>query len=241
MSDAASLIVFVLGVVLGSSVIPGLMWLGYREEAKARWPRRVVGTQVVNAAKYREAVVPTFGGERPPFNVRVAAIGAWGLGQMFLPGLALGLFGLLVVIGVVSIPGLILAWKNFFTGRTLLLGERGAEEKARSLASFTVILNVLVLAVVAVGSLWNLATATSALRALREIVALGGPVALYAAISLMHARFLRRAADEIEAHNLRLDEEALSGVRVDVDQFSAQLGSDELPAVEPATQAARGS
>jgi len=33
----------------------------------------VVGTQVVNAAKYREAVVRTFGGEGPPFNVRVAA------------------------------------------------------------------------------------------------------------------------------------------------------------------------
>lgn len=239
MTDAASLIVFVLAVVLGSSVIPGLMWLRHRDEARARWPRRVVGTQMVNAAKYREAVVPTFGAEGPPLNVRIAAIGAWGLGQMFLPGLVAGLFGLLVLVGIVSIPGLILAWMNFFAGKSLLLGERGAEEKARSLAKFTVVLNVLVLAVVAGLSLWTLATSTSTLRAVREIVALGVPVALYAVISLFHTRFLRKAADEIEAHNIALDEAALSGVRVDVEQFSSQLGADELPADEPVAQPAR--
>lgn len=240
MSDAASAIVIVLAVLLGLSVIPGIMWLRYRDEARARWPPRVVGTQVVHAAKYREAVVPTYGEEGTPLNVRIAAIGAWGLGQMFLPGLFLGLFGLLFVVGIVSIPGLILAWKNFFAGKSLLLGERGAEEKARRLAKFTVVLNVLVLAVVAGLSLWTLATSTSTLHDVREIVMLGGPVTLYAVISLCHAHFLRKAADEIEAHHIALDEGALSGVRVDVEPFSSQLGADELPANQSVTQPERG-
>lgn len=243
MSDTASFVMFILAVVFGSSVLPTLMWLGHRDEARARWPRRVVGTQVVSSAKYREAVVPSFGAEGAPLNVRIAAIGAWGLGQMFLPGLALGLFGLIVLVGVVSLPGLILAWKLFFLGKSLYLGERESAEKARGLATFATVLNVIVLLVVAVLSAWNLATASSTARALWESVALGGPVVLYALISLVHARFLRSAADEVDARNHALDEEALSGVRVGVDQFAAQIdpSAAEPVLVAPAMQGVRSA
>lgn len=237
MSDTASFVMFILAVVFGSSVIPTLMWVGHRDEARARWPRRVVGAQVVSAAKYREAVVPSFGAEGAPLNVRIAAIGAWGLGQMFLPGLALGLFGLIVLVGVVSLPGLILAWKLFFLGKSLYYGERESAEKARGLATFATVLNVIVLLVVAVLSAWNLASASNTVRALGESVALGGPVVLYALISLVHARFLRKAADEVDARNHALDEEALSGVRVDAQQFASQIDAPNEPVMEPVSVA----
>ncbi len=215
MTDLMSLIQLCAGVVLGSSVLPGLMWWLYRRPAQAQWPPHKIGAEVVSSGQYREAVVPSFSAEGPPMDVKIAALGAWGLGQMFLPGLALGLFGLIVLVGVVSIPGLILAWKLFFLGKPLLNGEHEAAEKARGLATFATVLNVIVLVVTALLSLFAIfGNRGSFTHNLLSTAMLAGPTALYAVISLVHASYLRKAAAAIDANAAAQDAERATGVRV---------------------------
>lgn len=201
MRDVFEMAALVSGVMLGTSVIPGMLWWWHHERAREQWPARQIGTEPVSS-QYREGHVPKFSAEGVPMPVRVAAIGAWGLGQMFLPGLALGLFGLIILVGVVSIPGLILAWKLFFLGKPLLHSERGTPERARSAAVFARLLNYLVIFVslgLWIGSAVNVSY-RPVLTSLAQTAPLALPVVLYAIISLVHARFLDRAADAVEAN-----------------------------------------
>lgn len=219
MSEVASLIAFCLAVPAATSVVPGLLYWLYRREAVEHWPPRQVGTEVVSGAKYREGAVPMFSQEGPSKNVLLAAIGCWGLGQMFVPGLLAGLFGLIVVVGVVSIPGLILAWKLFFLGKPLLRGEREAADKARGLASFANGLNALVVVVTGLLAMYTLLS--SRRGDWLNVLLLALPVLLYAAISLAHARFLHKAADEIDEKFRALDAQFETNVRVDAGSFAA--------------------
>lgn len=201
MSDVFEMAMLVIGVMLGTSVIPGALWWWHHTEARAHWPARQIGTEPVSS-QYREGHVPKFSAEGVPMSVRVAAIGAWGLGQMFLPGLALGLFGLIIMIGVVSIPGLILAWKLFFLGKPLLHSERGTPERARSAAVFARVLNVLVILVtlgIWIGSAVNVSY-RPVIESLKQTSVIALPTLLYAMISMVHASFLDRAADAVEAN-----------------------------------------
>lgn len=202
-------------------VIPAAMWYANRSEADAQWPPRRTGTQVVNAGQYREGYAPTFSEKGPPRDVLIAALGAWGLGQMFVPGLAVGLFGLLVVVGVVSIPGLILAWRLFFLGKPLLRGAPEAAPKARGLATFARVLNTIVIAVTALLMAAKMADRSFALHTVYETLLLGGPVLLYAVISMIHARFLDRAADAIDEHNSVSG--VATGVRVEPEEAMAAM------------------
>lgn len=211
-----SLILFgVITLVLG---VPTAMWFKTWPEALGRWLPRIVGTESISRGQFRDAVVPKFRSDGPPMAVRLAALGSWILGTMFVPGLMLGLFGLVVMgLGLVSIPGLILAWRLFFLGRPLLLGDPEAAMKARGLARFARVLNYVVLAVTGFAmavqlsgmlrhSIWRSGTSGLLLTLM---------VAVYGGVSLTHAALLDRAAKAIE------DQEAtnravLGGLRIEL-------------------------
>ncbi|MDP3276896.1 MAG: hypothetical protein Q8Q09_16970 [Deltaproteobacteria bacterium] len=191
-----------VGLMAATSIIPWVMWIVAKRKGEGRWTRRVEGVTQVGE-DYRGAVAPTFAAPDAPIEVKLAAIGCWALGQMFIPGLAAGMFGLFVLVGLVSIPGLILAARLFLLGKPLLRGELIAAEKADSLAHFATILNTAILSIVGVGFLGTVATALVNQRPEALLVPLfyGLPIAFYAAISLLHANLLRRAAKAIVANH----------------------------------------
>jgi hypothetical protein len=191
-------IVLVLFVLLAFPVVPAGLWFTNRARAYSHWAPRVIGTQKVASGQYREASAPTFGEPEPPLMVKLAALGCWGLGQMFVPGLALGLFGLLVLIGLVSIPGLILAAKLFRLGGPLMRGEIESAAKARSLATFARVLNGITVGIVGVSAVMSLASSGNAASQLLATTLFSAPVLFYAMISLVHAKLLDLAADEVE-------------------------------------------
>lgn len=86
--------------------------------------------------------VPRFGA-RAPALVRATALSCFVFGQMFVPGLVLGIFGLMVAgVGLVSIPGLAVAAKIYRTGFALLRREpRVAFFRARDAATWALWLN----------------------------------------------------------------------------------------------------
>jgi hypothetical protein len=133
---------------------------------------------------------------------------------------------LIVVVGVVSIPGLILAWQLFFLGKPLLRGAPEAAPKARSAATFARVLNALVIAVTTVGmAVSTFGNGGFRSRGATDALLLGGPVLLYALMSLVHARYLDRAADAIDAHNA--NPEVTTGVRVDAYEAVAAMADSE--------------
>ncbi|MDP3273911.1 MAG: hypothetical protein Q8Q09_01865 [Deltaproteobacteria bacterium] len=191
-----------VGLMASTAIIPWVMWIITKRKGEGRWTRRADGmTQV--GEDYRGAVAPTFAAPEAPIEVKLAAVGCWALGQMFIPGLAAGVVGLFMLVGLVSIPGLILAARLFLLGKPLLRGELAAAEKADSLAVFATVLNTVILALVGVTvaasvlNSWMHGIAKPTLDTL--MVAL--PVAFYAAISLVHANLLRRAAKAIVANH----------------------------------------
>jgi len=109
----------------------------------------------VRVAPYRMArVVPGHTQKAPPI-VRWAAISCFFFGQMFLPGLALGLIGLVAMgVGLVSIPGLIVAARLWAAGIHLLKGTPEAIGNARSAARWSVQLNVLISVVCIAGGVF---------------------------------------------------------------------------------------
>lgn len=228
---------YALALAFVSSLVPTALWLKHRAKARERWQPRQIGTQVIAGGQYREGVVPAFGSAGPPRDVLIAALGCWGLGQMFLPGLALGLFGLLMVVGVVSIPGLILAWRLFFLGKRLLMGERDAADKARELATFAAVLNLLVLFVTGSITAYHLAT-HSFYGALTELM-LALPVALYATVSLVHAWFLRRAASAIDAEHAASS--VATDVRVDASDIAAAFEAPPALVDAPVSEVTQGA
>lgn len=125
-------------------------------EARWRWRWREVpaGRVVADATStgvYRGGGdVPRYLHEAPRL-VRWTAFSCFLFGQMFVPGLAMGLFGLVMAgVGIVSIPGLITAAKIYRVGFSLLRREhRVAVFRARDAAAWALWLN----GVIFVGSL----------------------------------------------------------------------------------------
>src|SRR5262249_50570300 len=122
-------------------------------ERRWRWRWREVETGRIPALAgsplYRESPsVPVFL-DRAPAAVRAMAFSCLLLGQMFVPGLALGMVGLLVAgAGVVAIPGLMVAWRLYSAGLHLLRRTpRHAYWQARSAASSALWLNGIIFAI----------------------------------------------------------------------------------------------
>jgi hypothetical protein len=117
-------------------------------EGRWRWRWRQVQAGRVAADNtahgiYREGgEVPRYLHEAPRL-VRWTAFSCFLFGQMFVPGLAVGLFGLLVAgVGILSIPGLITAAKIYRVGFALLRRDRRAAVfRARDAAAWALWLN----------------------------------------------------------------------------------------------------
>ena len=215
-----------VGLVIG---VPTALWVRTWPDSLERWLPHVVGTERITRGQFRDAVVPRYRADGPPVPVRLAALGSWILGTMFVPGLLLGLSGLFVAgLGVVSIPGLILAWRLFSLGRPLLLGLPEAAVKARGLARFARILNYVVLACCGLAGGLHLIERWGHGRygSSGGVEALILLVVTYAGISLAHAALLDRAADAIDEQQ-SAGQSTLAGVRIDL-----PMGAGEIPMSE---------
>ncbi|MDO9016422.1 MAG: hypothetical protein Q8S73_44420 [Deltaproteobacteria bacterium] len=221
-------VLFLLGFVALVIGVPTAMWIRTWPDSLEHWLPHVVGTEHITRGQFRDAVVARYRGDGPPVAVRLAALGAWILGTMFVPGLMLGVSGLFVAgIGVVSIPGLVLAWRLFALGRPLLLADPEAAVKARGLARFARILNYVVLACCGLaGGLQLLERWGHGHYGSGGVEALILLVATYAGISLAHAALLDRAAEAIDEQH-GVGQPALAGVRIDL-----PLAAGEIPTAE---------
>lgn len=133
---------------------------------------------------------PVLGLERAPKAIRRTALWSMYMGQMAIPGGLLGLFGLAFAgIGMVAIPGMILAIRIYMLGFKLLRRDPRAEQEARFLARFAVILNIVAVTLGIV-----LAAASGG-----ELLALALVLAVYGAVSFAHARAMRHCADILAA------------------------------------------
>jgi hypothetical protein len=157
-------------------------------ESRWRWRWREI--EVGRVAADGQGGIYRAGGEVPrfwsraPTLVRVAAFSCFLFGQMFLPGLVLGVFGMVMAgIGLVSIPGLITAAKIYRAGFALLRREpRTAYFRARDAAAWALWLNVILMS----GSLVALATGR------HSTVAVVAVVDGYGALSIVQALLLKR-------------------------------------------------
>ena len=185
----------IVGVgLLGCAAIP--LWAS-ESRWRWRWQEVEVGRVPVDAAQgaYREsASVPRYLAAAPRL-IRLAAFTCFLFGQMFVPGLLMGLFGLMALgMGVVSIPGLVTAAKLYSTGFALLRREpRAAYFKARSAAAWAIWLNTLVFA-------GSVLIELTPIRATRLDGGLGLMlfVNAYGALSIAQALFLRHVANRYE-------------------------------------------
>jgi hypothetical protein len=113
-----------------------------------------------------------------------------------VPGGMLGLFGTVFAgIGLVSIPGMILAIRIWRLGYAMLRRDPKAEQEARKLDRFAVVLNLVGIAV---------AIFLFALAPGGEMAVVSLTLVVYAAVSFAHAKALRRCA-ELLAVERRLD------------------------------------
>lgn len=147
------------------------------------------------AAPTREVLVQG----RAPKLIRTTALWSIYMGQMAVPGALLGLFGALfgAGLGLLSIPGLILAVRIWRLGYALLRRDHDAEHEARALHRFAVWLNGFVIALVGVITLLGGLV----------FVPLLAVVVVYGAISFAHALAMRECA-ELLAEDRRLRGEA---------------------------------
>jgi hypothetical protein len=130
-------------------------------ESRWRWRWREIEVGRV-AADGGSVGVYRAGGDVPrylqeaPRLIRWTAFSCFLFGQMFVPGLALGLFGMVMAgIGLTSIPGLITAAKIYRAGFALLRRQpRLAYFRARDAAAWALWLNGIIL----VGSILVMAT-----------------------------------------------------------------------------------
>jgi hypothetical protein len=170
-------------------VVPSLAYAALRAQARLAWPTAVTYEPLdpAEAGPYRGPARPVFGPREvdgsggPPAVVRAAAFASFFLGQMFLPGLLLGLVGLFYSgLGLLSVPGLVLAWRVFGLGVGLLRRTPGVARRAERAATFAYVLNAVVFAA---GFVFTFAKPPL------------GPVLIgYAFVSIGHGALLRRAA-----------------------------------------------
>jgi hypothetical protein len=135
-----------LGLIgLGMLTAPLVPFVLVERRWRWRWREVEAGRTpaFAQSSLYREgASVPVFL-PRAPAAIRWAAWSCFFFGQLFVPGLALGLLGLVFGgVGVVSIPGLIVAGRLWLAGLDLLRrSPRDAYWRTRSAASLALWLN----------------------------------------------------------------------------------------------------
>lgn len=129
-----------------------------------------------------------------PGGILAVAWASFALGQMFLPGLGWGLYGLLIMgLGLVSIPGLIVAARCFWSGWLMLRRDARAAAFAAHTARWSLWLNAIIMALVLCALL------VMAVVGEVNFVPLAISTGLYALASLLHAWSLEWAAARLAA------------------------------------------
>lgn len=185
-----------IAFALGFAVLQAVTYVVNERRHRGAWVREVayVHAEAVPGASFRgaDAADRAYVGPelrpRAPLHVRAVALWSIGMGQMLIPGGLAAVGGAMMYgIGLVGIPGCILAARIWALGPALLRAEPGVVQRARDTARFAFILNAIVLAVAAAfgldGDLWGL----------------GVFLAGYGLVSVAHGIAMRRAADTIEA------------------------------------------
>lgn len=207
--------------------IPAITFINYERTHRHRWRRfEHVLVPATAHTPFRE-VDPTtpwhaYTIERhgAPNWVKVVVVTSLVLGHMFLPGLVMGLFGLMAMgIGLVSIPGLVLAARIYANAFAILRNDPLAATEARALRIFAWVLNVVVIIVAG-----GLVVATPELWALSTFM-MG-----YAMISLLHAEALGWVASAIDRAHREVEAEGASA-----SARSPDVGLSASPAVAQAT------
>lgn len=133
---------------------------------------------------------------RAPRLIRRTALWSIYMGQMAVPGSLLGLFGLFAAgIGLVSVPGLILAVRIWRLGFMLLRRDPKAEQEARSLETFAIVLN-------AIGFVVALVLPFFGGEGMAVAMLISLTLIVYGAISIAHAYAMRRCAELLASERL---------------------------------------
>lgn len=191
-----AIVVSVLLGLFAMGIVPSVWLLLTERRWRDAWPVETVSHARLDQGAYRTVEQRTeLRGAHAPTLIRLIAWTCFLFGQMFVPGLLAGLFGLIAYgLGLLSIPGLILAWRLFGLGTAMLRRDADVPSRARQLASFATTLNVIILGIVALAVLIS--------RDPRWLL-----VALpYPLMSIAHAMLLRHVAERFEqlgVHPLR--------------------------------------
>jgi len=187
----------IVALVLASMVFAAILpYLLVERRWRWRWREVEIGRLPVvsDGGLYRGGgSVPDFL-TRAPGMMRAAALSCLLFGQMVIPGLCLGAFGLVAGgLGVVSIPGLITAAKLYGAGLALLRREpHAAYHKAKSAALWALWLN----GVIAALSIF--VAGVSVIKGAWGVCAFVGVVNLYGLLSAGQALFLLTAIRRCE-------------------------------------------
>lgn len=204
-----------LEIVCCSGVAAGFVgaavatYLLAERQHRSLWARVPLPAVQVGDGAYRASAVVAGYASRAPRAVRLAAFASLLLGQMFVPGLLMGLFGLLAIgLGLVSVPGLIVAARVWLSGLHLLSGTPERLRKARASARLSARYNVALsgwcgFAAVGLIALWCTAPGEEAVTVQRDnyigwliLVAITQG---YALVSLAHAWWVDRATAALTA------------------------------------------
>jgi hypothetical protein len=125
----------------GFVALPLGLYGWYERQGREAWPSPADETPAFEG--YRHVRRPRPGAPKAPALVRLAALSCFAFGQMFLPGLALGLVGLFFGggVGVLALPGLYVAHGELGLGRALLLRSPDVVARARSVVNASWALN----------------------------------------------------------------------------------------------------
>jgi len=193
-----------LAVGLGACLYPTIAtWWGERSRRR-QWGIVSDGAQTVALGPYRDGRIVRAREARAPAVVVLAAWTAYFLGQMVVPG-AIGALGFLAMIpflhgpdsltfvclGLGAPSGIALAARLVGLGGQLLGREDGVTIKARGVATWAIVHNVVLSAALLGG--WLFAANT-------EIVILVAPFWIYGLLSIGHALLLGVAARAIDRH-----------------------------------------
>ena len=218
-----------LAVLVSPFVLCGITYAIFERRFRPLWagtPLPPVEVRVT--APYRVARVVPGHTQKAPAIVRWAAISCFFFGQMFLPGLALGLVGLLAMgVGLVSIPGLIVAARLWAAGIHLLKGTPEAIGNARSAARWSVQLNVLISVVCIAGGIFAgvawLRTSYYEREDLGALLVLLALTQAYAIGSFAQAALIARATrDLVSEDQLAMEDVLPKWIRAALDRRDAR-------------------
>lgn len=149
-----------------------------------RWPVEQDGSpfrRAVGPAPTRKVRVQ----DRAPALIRRTALWSIYMGQMAVPGGLLGLVGVVFGgLGLLSVPGMMLAVRIWRLGYALLRRDPEAEHEARELHRFAVRLNKVAVGIALLLPLF-----------IWDLVGISAIMIVYAAVSFAHAEALRRCAE----------------------------------------------